>query len=33
MITSIDAEKALEKSQLPFMIKHSKWVQREHIST
>ena len=34
MIISIDAEKALDKVQHPFMIKHSaKWEEREHSST
>ena len=35
MIISIDAEKALDKIQHPFMIKKlsAKWVKSEHIST
>ena len=34
MIISIDAEKAFDKTQHPFMIKTStKWAQREPIST
>ena len=34
MITSIDAEKAFDKVQHPFMMKTlSKWEQREHSST
>ena len=34
MIISIDAEKAFDKIQHPFVIKlSSKWVQREHILT
>ena len=34
VIISIDAEKAFDKIQHPFMIKLlPKWVQREHIST
>ena len=34
MIISIDAEKACDKIQYPFMIKNLlKWVEREHIST
>ena len=34
MIISIDGEKAFDKKQHPFLIKHSaKWEYREHSST
>ena len=34
MIISVDAEKAFDKLQHPFLIKHSaKWEEREHSST